>query len=520
MRLPRAVALGACARAGIAPRKAGVRHRHHRRSHGGQAHARADSVLPSARARQLQHRDRAPVRGGIVIGCRVAVQHTTGVEMEALTGAARRRADGLRHVQGPVARHRDRRACGCCENRRQERFRAIARGPMSVARPLYGLVLAGGRSTRMQRDKATLELPRPRAARPRDGAGRAARGARLCVRARRSDATTRCAPRFAQIVDRRADARADRRHLARAGRAPDAAWLVLACDLPFLDATTLKHLIACARPARASRPPIASSHDGLPEPLCAIYEPASRAALGPTSTRGRHCPRKFLIESDAHLHRRSPTRARSTTSTRPRSTRGHAPRCNAAPPVRQADQSAVLRPAARAGRPQRRDARDHGGATPRDSVRGAARRGIRSRWRRRCCASPSMPSSATGRSRWRMAMPWCSFRRWPAAELDADALISRAQPIATRSAGVRVLADPACGGYASFEGWVRDHNEGASVTASSTRPSSRWRSRKASASSPRPSSASASSTPPACTASAACDRRAGRVGGRERRASR
>src|SRR5437868_8557700 len=25
------------------------------------------------------------------------------------------------------------------------------------------------------------------------------------------------------------------------------------------------------------------------------------------------------------------------------------------------------------------------------------------------------------------------------------------------------LADPACGGYAAFEGWVRDHNEGLSV---------------------------------------------------------
>lgn len=26
------------------------------------------------------------------------------------------------------------------------------------------------------------------------------------------------------------------------------------------------------------------------------------------------------------------------------------------------------------------------------------------------------------------------------------------------------LADPSCGGYASFEGWVRDHNEGQKVT--------------------------------------------------------
>jgi molybdopterin synthase catalytic subunit len=29
----------------------------------------------------------------------------------------------------------------------------------------------------------------------------------------------------------------------------------------------------------------------------------------------------------------------------------------------------------------------------------------------------------------------------------------------------RELSDPACGGYASFEGWVRDHNEGQRVRA-------------------------------------------------------
>ena len=30
-------------------------------------------------------------------------------------------------------------------------------------------------------------------------------------------------------------------------------------------------------------------------------------------------------------------------------------------------------------------------------------------------------------------------------------------------AGRAALADPSCGGYASFEGWVRDHNEGRQV---------------------------------------------------------
>src|SRR6185437_1654673 len=44
-----------------------------------------------------------------------------------------------------------------------------------------------------------------------------------------------------------------------------------------------------------------SSHDGLPEPLCAIYEPSSREALRAHVAGGRDCPRKFLINADTAL---------------------------------------------------------------------------------------------------------------------------------------------------------------------------------------------------------------------------
>jgi molybdopterin synthase catalytic subunit len=41
----------------------------------------------------------------------------------------------------------------------------------------------------------------------------------------------------------------------------------------------------------------------------------------------------------------------------------------------------------------------------------------------------------------------------------------RLTPLAIDLAPLRAeLADPACGGYAAFEGWVRDHNEGQQVT--------------------------------------------------------
>jgi molybdopterin-guanine dinucleotide biosynthesis protein A len=81
---------------------------------------------------------------------------------------------------------------------------------------------------------------------------------------------------------------------------PDAAWLVVACDLPLLDEATLGTLLASRDSTRVATA-FRSSHDGLPEPLCAIWEPASRAALEEFLATGRNCPRKFLINSDTLL---------------------------------------------------------------------------------------------------------------------------------------------------------------------------------------------------------------------------
>jgi molybdopterin-guanine dinucleotide biosynthesis protein A len=44
-----------------------------------------------------------------------------------------------------------------------------------------------------------------------------------------------------------------------------------------------------------------SSHDGLPEPLCAIWEPASAEPLSAALAAGGNCPRKFLLQSDTLL---------------------------------------------------------------------------------------------------------------------------------------------------------------------------------------------------------------------------
>jgi len=80
---------------------------------------------------------------------------------------------------------------------------------------------------------------------------------------------------------------------------PEADWLVLAVDLPHLDAETLAYLLEHATDARFTA--FRSSHDGLPEPLCALYRADSVELLESYFESGIRCPRKVLIKSDAEL---------------------------------------------------------------------------------------------------------------------------------------------------------------------------------------------------------------------------
>lgn len=170
---------------------------------------------------------------------------------------------------------------------------------MSAPAPLYGLVLAGGHSSRMQRDKAALRYHgrtqlewamsfiRPHVER-----------AFVSVRADQQGDPTRA--QFALIADTREGLGPIGGIVAAQANHPEAAWLVLACDLPFLDEVTVKTLLAGRDPRRMATA-FRSSHDGLPEPLCAIWEPGSREAIDTYVSSGRTCPRKFLIRSDARL---------------------------------------------------------------------------------------------------------------------------------------------------------------------------------------------------------------------------
>jgi molybdopterin-guanine dinucleotide biosynthesis protein A len=183
-----------------------------------------------------------------------------------------------------------------------------------MSAPLFGLVLAGGASTRMERDKAVLtyhgksqlawafELLSPLCA-----------ATFVSVRPDQRDEATRA--RFPQIVDREPGAGPIAGIAAALLDHPKVAWLVVACDLPFLTARTLRDLVERRDPQRLATA-YRSAHDGLPEPLCAIWEPAAREPLLAHMAGGRQCPRKFLIGADIALFDLPDARALDNVNTR------------------------------------------------------------------------------------------------------------------------------------------------------------------------------------------------------------
>jgi len=184
-------------------------------------------------------------------------------------------------------------------NTRTTHAKPSAAAPSAPVPPLYALILAGGQSSRMQQDKAALLYQgKSQLDRVHELASRHVANVFVSVRADQVDDPARAAKSL--IVD------------AVAGEGPivgirsalaahtDVAWLVIACDLPFLSDTALEQLLA-ERDPEVLATTFASTHDGLPEPLCAIWEPAAGPALAAYHERGRQCPRKFLLTHPARL---------------------------------------------------------------------------------------------------------------------------------------------------------------------------------------------------------------------------
>lgn len=165
--------------------------------------------------------------------------------------------------------------------------------------PLFGLVLAGGASKRMHRDKAALDYHgKPQLLWAYDQVSEHCAATFVSVRPDQRTEPLRAT--LPQIVDRQPGLGPLAGIDAALNEHPKAAWLVVACDLPQLTAPILRHLVERRDPQRMATA-YRSNFDGLPEPLCAIWEPASRVAVAEWLAKGKECPRKLLINSNVAL---------------------------------------------------------------------------------------------------------------------------------------------------------------------------------------------------------------------------
>ena len=175
--------------------------------------------------------------------------------------------------------------------------------PPADAPPLFGLVLVGGASRRMGTPKWALDYHgEPHAHRTARLLGAVCERVFLSVRPGPPDAGLPGAalPDLPTIPDAISLTGPSAGILSAMADHPGAAWLVAACDLPHLDAPTLAALVAGRDPGRVATA-YRSASDGLPEPLCAVWEPHARESLLAAATAGAPCPRRFLVGADTAL---------------------------------------------------------------------------------------------------------------------------------------------------------------------------------------------------------------------------
>ena len=167
---------------------------------------------------------------------------------------------------------------------------------------LRGLVLAGGRSSRMGRDKAALVHPDGRTLLRRCHDLLREAGCETIAISLRHDQEIPAGLDGAEIVrDPQGASLGPIAGIVAGMRLdPAADWLVLACDLPRLDAATLVHLIG-SKQADEKFLAYRSEFDGLPEPLCTLYSQAALPVLVQAQADDFRCPRKILIRNDCRL---------------------------------------------------------------------------------------------------------------------------------------------------------------------------------------------------------------------------
>lgn len=167
------------------------------------------------------------------------------------------------------------------------------------ATKLYGLVLAGGKSKRMGKDKGNMvyhQIPqREHTYKLLDS---------LCQKtffSIRADQETEIKADYNYILDDDNFRGPYNGIMSAHAKFPEVAWLILATDLPLLKKSDLQKLIDNRDPNKLATA-FATNESRLPEPLVALWEPSGlRESIAFLNSQQGTCPRKFLINSNIEL---------------------------------------------------------------------------------------------------------------------------------------------------------------------------------------------------------------------------
>jgi molybdopterin-guanine dinucleotide biosynthesis protein A len=170
---------------------------------------------------------------------------------------------------------------------------------MEQKRPLIkGLVLAGGESKRMQKDKGELAY---------HGKSQTEHLLSL-IRPFCSEAFLSCnakqaaslKEKFLLIEDVFIGLGPMGGILSAFRTDPNAAWLTIACDLPYLSEKTLNYLLNHRNPSRVATA-FLDPKGTFPEPLVTLWEPRGYPVLLEYLGQGYSCPRKVLINAEVEI---------------------------------------------------------------------------------------------------------------------------------------------------------------------------------------------------------------------------
>lgn len=170
---------------------------------------------------------------------------------------------------------------------------------MIIKSELYGLVLAGGKSTRMNADKGELQYH----ADTKQRSFLYQLLQKYCIKtfiSCRQEQVNLLQQEEAFIADENLYRGPLNGILSSHHLYPDKAWLVIAVDLPHVSDATITRLITQRdneKPATA----YATQATPLPEPLAAIWEPQALTLAEKYIQSGPTCPRKFLIGQDVKI---------------------------------------------------------------------------------------------------------------------------------------------------------------------------------------------------------------------------